>query len=363
MKKKIAIVTRKMVMGGIEKSLISMLESMKPEKYDVTVFVMATGGELYNDIPKWVKVECIYGNYKSTLEKIKYNIQNKNIRVALKTIYYTFLSKVSKGNSKKEMIHCKMLPIQKGYDTAISYHVPLSMPVQYVVNNINAKQKILWVHSDISAYKKYTNLYDKLYYMYDEICCVSQYSKKQFINMYPDLENKTKVIYNIVNKEKIFTLAKKGDSFKDGFSGVRILTVGRLTKEKGQDLVIDIVELLIKDNLDIRWYLIGDGEERVNLERKIKKHNLEEKVILMGTKENPYPYMRDCDIYIQPSRHEGYCITLAEAILFEKSIISTKTIGAKEQIIDKKNGLLVEFDKFKVYEAINRVLKSENLYD
>ena len=140
--------------------------------------------------------------------------------------------------------------------------------------------------------------------------------------------------------------------YTDNYSGIRILTVARLTKEKGISMIPQILIKLLKLNLSIRWYIIGDGEERINLENEIDKYNLHEYLILQGTIMNPYPYMKQCDIYVQPSYHEGYRITIAEAKVFNKIIISTDTIGAKEQIVDGENGIIVKAEIDQLFFAI-----------
>lgn len=364
MKKKIAIVTRCMIMGGIEKSLISLLKAIPSNEYDVTVFVMSKGGELFDDIPKWVNVKCIYGELNSTYEKIKEHIYNKEIYKCFKNIYYTLLSKIYRKIDniyKEEWCHLKIVPeIKEQFDIAIAYHVPASMPVVYVINNLNANQKLAWIHSDISVYEEELIRYEKYYPKFDKIYCVSKFAKNKFVDKYPNLKDKVEVFYNIIDKSELYKLGDEYKVFEKRFDGIRLLTVGRLTEQKGQDLVPEIINMSLKDNLNFRWYLIGDGEEKENLEKLIKKHNLEDRIILLGTKINPYPYFKECDIYVQPSRHEGYCITLAEAIAFNKPIVTTDFVGAMEQIIDGKTGLIVKFDKYELYSAI-RKLSQDNV--
>ena len=153
--KKVVIVTRQMIMGGIEKSLISMLESMSQEQYNVTVLVMAKGGDLFNEIPKGIKVRCIYGDENTTIEKIWNSIKKMNIWHAIKIIYYTLMNKVTKSNYKREIYQMSMMNRdEENYDIAIAYHVPASLPVIYVLNHIKSKYKYAWIHSDVTFYKK-----------------------------------------------------------------------------------------------------------------------------------------------------------------------------------------------------------------
>lgn len=357
---KVVIVTRQMVMGGIEKALISMLEAMDQNKYDVTVLVMAKEGQLFKDIPNWVKVRCLYGNEKTTIEKIMKYIKLKDIKRVIKIIYYTVLSKTSNSVFKKSIYDSKMLPIEdEEYDIAISYHVPASFPVIYVSNNIKANNKIAWIHSDVSQYEDYMKLYSKYYDNFNKIMCVSKDALEKFIEMFPKLEHNTKVCYNLISRSRINYMSNKEKGFQDDFNGIRILTVGRLTEQKGQDLIPEILEGLKTDNYDIRWYCIGDGDKREGLEESIKEKKLENDLILLGTKLNPYPFIKECDIYVQPSRHEGYCITLAEARVLNKPIVTTDFIGARDQIVNNKTGIIVRFDKNEISNAIIKLIENK----
>ena len=185
----------------------------------------------------------------------------------------------------------------------------------------------------------------------------------KFIEMYPNLKEKTSVFYNIIDKNKLNLMSQTMRGFNDQFDGTRILTVGRLTSQKGQDIIPSILINLKSDGLNVRWYCIGDGESRSELENRIKENNLEENFILLGTKNNPYPYIKQCDIYVQPSRHEGYCITLAEARAFNKPIITTDFVGAREQITDGKTGSIVRFSEQDIYNGLVKLLSNYSLLD
>jgi glycosyltransferase involved in cell wall biosynthesis len=360
--KKIVIVTRRMVMGGIEKSLISMLESMSEEDYDVTVLVMGYGGELEDDIPKYVNYKCLNGEENSIIEKIWNCTRKRRYVSAFRIGFYAILEKRSRTVFQQEMYHSKMLPIlDTEYDLAIAYHVPASFPVVYVINNIKAKTKAAWIHSDVSQYEKPLRRYQNFYEKYDKIYCVSKYAMNTFKEMYPNLKGKTSLFYNIMDKKQLEYSALKGEGYVDEFIGIRILTVGRLTEEKGQEIIPGILTKLVAEGFNIRWYCIGDGQCRPAIEKLIKKYNLEETLILLGTKNNPYSYIDQCDIYVQPSRHEGYCITLAEARAFNKPIVTTDSMGGMEQIGNGQNGLITKFDENELFMAIKKLITNEEL--
>jgi len=385
-KTKIVFVTRKMVMGGIEKALIAMLENLPKELFDTTLVIMEPGGDLIEKIPKHVKIKYLFANELRLYKRVWRYINNGKLKAAFDTTFYTILLKYRVKSVFKENVYVsKVLPIMEGkYDLAIAYHIPTSFPVTYVANNINAKKKIAWIHSDVSdsdeEFKinndgnkirysdddpklKYPDLlkrYIKIYEKYDKIFCVSQYAARKFNNIFPHLTTKTSVFYNIVDKKKIKLLSRSNESYSDPFSGIRILTVGRLGWEKGQDSIPDVLLKLKSDGYNVRWYCIGEGDLSGQLEYFRKKYSLEDHLILLGKKSNPYPYIRDCDLYVQPSRQEGYCITIAEARAFNKPVITTKT-GASEQVINEETGLIVNFNKNEMYEAIKRLIDDEYL--
>lgn len=360
--KRIVIVTREMVMGGIERALISMLKSIPEDSYDVTVLVMGTGGELLDEIPDHVKVECLYGYENTTVEKIWNQVKKGRWLSAFKIGWYTFLYKKTKDRFKQDWYHSKMIPIvDKEYDLAVAYHVPASFPVIFVLNNIKAKSKVAWIHSDVSQYVEALKPYIGLYKGYDKIFCVSKYAMNNFNKLYPYLKEKTSVFYNLLDQNEMTKMAEEDKGFDDQFGGIRILTVGRLSKEKGQDIIPGILRRLKSEGINIRWYCIGDGATRLDLEKMIVEYGLEKQLILLGTKKNPYSYIKQCDIYIQPSRHEGYCISLAEARKFNRPIITTDFVGAREQIMNGENGMIIDFDEIEMYEAIKTLVSNPSL--
>lgn len=360
--KKIAIVTRKMITGGIEKALISMLEIMPKDKFDITLFVMARGGEFEEYIPKQVKIKCLYGEENSVKEKIIGKLKRADIIGSIKIPLYTALSIKAKKVYEQERYLSKILPKQtEKFDLAIAYHTPASFSVIYVSEHLNAKKKVAWIHSDVEVYKNELENYIDYYEKFEKIYCVSKYGKDKFDNQYHKMRDKTDVIYNIINNEQIYNLADEYKAFEDNFDGIRILTVGRLTKQKGTDIIPKIIYTILENRFNIRWYVVGDGEERENIINEIKVLGLEERLILVGTKNNPYPYFKECDIYVQPSRHEGYCLTLAEAKRFNKPIVTTDFVGALEQINNNETGLIVKFDECEIEKSVLKLIKDEKL--
>ena len=224
-------------------------------------------------------------------------------------------------------------PLIEGvFDVAHAYAGPVSMLDYYICEKIKAKKKYGWIHFDITKFGIDKRMTRRLYKNYEKIFVVSETAKEKFDGMFPEFAYKTEVRYNVVPREQILLQAELADTFVDDFDGKRILTVGRLSKEKGQDVTIEVLKSLVDKGYDVKWYYVGEGKLRSECEQKAKDLGVSERAMFLGLQTNPYGYMRDCDVYVQPSRHEGYCITLAEARCFTAPIVSTNFTGAEEQL-------------------------------
>ncbi|WP_251549847.1 glycosyltransferase [Neobacillus muris] len=349
-------------MGGIEKALISMLEAIPKDQYEITVLLMGTGGELESEIPKHVKILPLYGCEKTVKERLWNAAKSGKFIQVMKICWYTALANMTKSKFKKEWYYAKRVPpIETEYDLAIAYHVPASLPVVFVNENIKAKTKIAWIHSDVFNYVKQLEPFKDFYDVYDKVFCVSKYAMKHFNELFPHLKEKTSVFYNIVDKNQMDLLSKRVEGFTDHYNGLRILTVGRLSPEKGQDIIPEVLQKLKSEGMHVRWYCLGDGDSRPKIEELITEYGLQDDLILLGTKNNPYNFIRQCDIYVQSSRHEGYCISLAEARAFNKPIVTTDFVGAREQIETGENGFIVKFDANEIYRAVKTLIYHQDL--
>ena len=187
-------------------------------------------------------------------------------------------------------------------------------------------------------------------------------AKEKLDKLLPQFKSKTETFKNIIPSRQIIKMAEEDKGFEDDFQGIRILTVGRLSKEKGQDLTIEVCARLKKEGYPIRWYCIGEGAAREEYEELIKLKGLENDYILLGSQSNPYPYMKQCDIYVQSSRHEGYCITLAEAKCFASPIISTRVTGVDEHLTHEETGIITDFNEEEMFYSIKQLIDDEILY-
>jgi glycosyltransferase involved in cell wall biosynthesis len=358
-----------MNVGGTEKALLNMISEIPTNQYDITILMLEEYGGFLSHIPIDVNVKYLkeYKQIKSILneplQKVALSfLKSGKLIDAFKIMSLYLISKLM--NDRRVIFRYALKDYRKietEYDLAVAYAGPMDFISYFVINKLNAKKKIQWIHFDITKVGFDNKTATKLYKRFDKVYVVSKEGKNKFTDLFPTLRDRTDTFINIVSPNTITQLANKNAGFEDKFDGIRILTVGRLTKEKGQDLAIRVLAKLKKEGFNVRWYCIGEGNSRRDYEGLIDQLNIKDDFILLGAKTNPYSYMKQCDIYVQPSRHEGYCITLTEAKCFGKPIITTNFTGAYEQIIDNISGLIVDFDEAQMYTAIKKLLNDQNV--
>lgn len=371
MKKKILFMVSSMNIGGVEKSLLSLLGVIPKDKYDITVLTLDKRGGFLEYIPEHVKI--VEAEWFKEIKPIIMEAPQNTIKIYLKfgkifkiiSFIYSYYKSKNTGDRYiyyKNII--KSIPVNEGYyDVAIAYAGPTEIIDAYIGHKVKAKKKIAWVHFDISKHKVNFKLYEKLYEKFDKIFVVSQEANKKLNEIIPSTENKSEVLLNIISKDLIAEMANEKVNFDNDFDGLKIVTVGRLSKEKGQDFAINTLYKLRNDGYKVRWYCIGEGNARKEYEYLIEENNLKNDFILLGAIPNPYPYIKNSDIYVQTSRHEGYCLTLAEAKCLCKPIVTTNFIGAYEQINDKVNGFIVEQNENEIYEKIKFIIDNNYIRD
>lgn len=327
--------------GGVGKVLYDLVRLINSEEYEITIYSIYNKGAYKNLIPENIKFKYIL----DTENKFKEKLFNFMIyRFPNKFFYKLF--------------------IKDKYDVEIAFME--NYPTKIVACSPNKKsKKIAWVHTDLIKNMYSDSIYNsiddhkKAYERFDDIICVSKASQASFEKKF-NIKGNVHTIYNPIKYEEII---KKSNElgFNDKYSGIRILTVGRLSKEKGQDMIISVASSLKNKNYDFKWYLIGDGNIKEDLQNEILEKKLNNNVILLGEKENPYPYIKQCDIYVQASRYEGYCMALKEAIIFKKPIVTTNFSGAIEQLENGKTGLIVDVNEEKILEAVCELIKNREL--
>lgn len=341
---KIAIVTRQMITGGVERALIGMLNVMNYND-EVDLYVEQLGGELFEELPNWINV--------IEIPRKKWDVQKTSLLERIKALKARLELYFSKEYVKQCELSARSFPIiAKEYDMAIAYHAPNTIPVFYVIHNLKAKKKVLWLHGDVETNHMIGELAMDYYQRYDKFFAVSRQSKEIFDNHFPELSHRCEVFYNIMDADYLKKQAENAPTYTDDFDGIRILTIGRLDYQKGIDLAVEVCKKLVDAGMSVRWYVCGEGSERKALEEKILNCNIQDYFRLLGNQKNPYGYLRDCDFYVQPSRFEGYCTATSEAKIFAKPIIVTDVCGMREQFVNGKNGIICNVSSDDIYENL-----------
>lgn len=362
MKKDLLFVIDSLHSGGAEKSLVSLLSTLDYNKFNVDLLLFNKDGLYLSLVPKQVKILEV----PEYFEEKRKRRSSKKIAIKIAQIKNSILIRNPYYNKKYHgaQITCKnilkILDSQiKKYDVAIAYSQGL--PTYYVAEKVNADKKLCWINTD---YKKagYNPIFDKKYYeKYNYMIAVSEKNKEVLESVYPDFKDKMRVIYDIISPKLVRNMANEGQGYDDKFDGIRILTIGRHVHLKGYDMAIDAAKLLKENGVNFRWYSIGEGVLTNDLKKQVKEKGLEDNFIFLGTYTNPYPFIKECDIYCQPSRFEGFGMAIAEAKILEKIIIATNFDIVYDQIENMKNGLIVNMNSKDIYMGIKNILKDENL--
>lgn len=360
-KVKIAIATNKMVMGGIERSLIELIKVLQKHNCEITLFLEKLDGELFEQIPENVKIVHIFEGYNSLLGVVKKGLKEKSWKKIYSALLVSMFARISKDPVKGWRATCGYIGLyQEEYDYAFAYGAPISYSLLFIKHCIKAKRKFTWIHNDVDQISLNVKKYISLFREYEKIVCVSNKAKETLDLMCPQLRDKTEVFYNIVNQKELEKKSKEKIVLED-YKELKILTVGRLSFEKGQDIIPIIVKKLIQKGYNVKWFCIGEGPAKKQLEEEIEKQNQEDNVILLGNELNPYPYFNAVDIYVQPSRHEGFGITITEAKMFGLPIIATNFAGANEQLENGRTGYIVDFSIDEIYKKLVVLLEDGDI--
>lgn len=364
--KKVLFMLNNMNVGGTEKAFLNMIEEIDRKKYDITLLLLDKSGGFLSQVPSDVKIISVK-NYNDVepliklppVESAKWLIHKNKVFKAFELIANHLICKIKKDRTDYWNFVYKDLDLDlPEFDIAVAYAGPYDL-ISTCILNCKAKTKVQWIHFDVSKIGFDKGFAKSNYRKFDKIYVVSDYARKKLISLVLDIEDITETKHNVISTSLCLSMANSFQAFDAPFDGIRILTVGRLSKEKGQNIIPSVVERLVAEGYSFKWYLIGDGALYAPIEQQIKEKNLCDYLVLLGTKTNPYPFFKDCDLYVQTSLHEGYCITIAEALAFDKFVITTDVAGAHDQIKDKTQGVICACNEQSIFSEIKNYL-SEN---
>lgn len=366
MAEKIAFFVQHMLCGGVENALISVTERLSREGKWVTIFVITESGEFMRRVPDGVAIYPIpmpeevrsripVGGTKLALRN---NLAEGRYLAAAHNLYSRFFGKTEFAELN---VNFDAIPeLEEPFDVAVNFHMHSPFLVRYLSEKVKAEKKYTWIHNDFTTTGYQIGKLKQYLACNDGFFGVARRLVKEFSNVFPEYRDKTDVALNIVPAEQILQKGMAGvpEEYAQSPQGaLKLLSVGRLEDQKGYDLTVGVCRRLLEDGFSFRWFILGEGSRRSDLEKLAKKAGVQETLHFLGIRMNPYPYFKDCDIYVQTSRHEGYVTTVTEAKIFARPIVCTDVSGAREQLEDGINGDIAEIEEESIYKLLRRLME------
>ena len=350
-KKKLLFVINTLGHAGAETALLELLRRLSPEEYELYLYVLLGQGEMVRRLPTHVKLLNTRYDAASVLSgEGKKRLQGKVLRALVSRGTCLKLAPYMLAQACAMLRRGRLLPdkllwramsdggerFDMRFDLAVAYLE--GGATYYVADHVDARRRAAFVHVDYER-AGYTRALDRgCYLKYDRVFAVSDEVKKAFLNVYPECGAKTEVFHNLLDVDGIRKKAENGEGFTDGYEGMRILSVWRLTAQKAFEVSVQAMKLLKERGEQVRWYVLGDGDQRRVLEEQVRRLGLEEDFLMPGAVDNPYPYMAQADLYVHASRFEGKSIAIQEAQILGKAILVSDCSGNREQVTDGVDG-------------------------
>ena len=362
--KNVLIASFDMEVGGVERSLVSLMNNFDYKNHQVDLMLYSHTGDFMNLIPKYPNLLDEMKPYKTFRMTIVETIKSGNLFLGLARLRAKYdASKITSGEDGYRQMQymwkysLPFLPkLEKKYDIAISY----LWPHYFVAEKVQATKKIAWIHTDFSTVDTDRKLDLQIWGKFDHMIAVSEECRNAFIEKYPTLENKVLVMENITSPDLVRSLAEEkvnNPMLQD--PRFKLITVARLSHAKGIDNAVRAFKLLKdKGYQDIVWYVVGYGGDEDLIRTMINKNDLTDCFILLGKKLNPYPYMKAADLYVQPSRYEGKAVTVGEAQILGKPVLITKYPTARSQVQEGFDGLICDLSTDGIASGIETIFNS-----
>lgn len=348
--KKILIFVDSLNAGGVTKVLLDLLENINREKYDITVMTLYNQGVYINEVKRYAKYTYCFNIPDSNDHSLKAELYRK---------YWGGMLRLPESFMYKWFVKEK-------YDIEIAFMHGWSTKFISGSNNKKSK-KIAWVHADLVTWNRVDGVFKNLehhkraYSKFDEVLCVSQTVKEGVEKKY-NIKN-ARVLYNPINREKILKLSNEKIEDIEILNKFKLISVGRLSEEKGYDRLLRVFKKLKSDGLDIELILVGNGDKYNELNEYIVENKLGKDVTLLGFKENPYKYVRASDLFICSSISEGFSLVIGEAMAIGIPVVSVDCQGPNEVLDFGKYGKLVSNNEENLYNGIKEMINNKVLYE
>lgn len=367
--KKILFVMNTLGRAGAEMALLELLRRLSQEDVEISLYVLTGQGEMIEQLPTGVKllnkeynnrsVHTPEGKKQLAQTCLKAMLRRGTIIRLLPYLIKQLAGMLRKGKVLPDKLLWRVLSdggerLEEQYDLAVAYIEGGS--TYYVADHVKAEKKVAFFHVDYSLAGYNRSLDKDCYVSYDRIFPISDEVKDAFLKVYPECRERTEVFHNLINRDRILQMAQKAGGFQDEFDGYRILTVGRLMSQKDFAQSIKAMKLLKDKGVKARWYILGEGEQREELEKLIKHLGLEQDFFLPGATDNPYTYMAQADIYVHATGFEGKSIAIQEAQILSCAILVSDCSGNREQVEHGVDGLLCELTPEGICDGVLELL-------
>ena len=363
--------------GGAETALIGLLNALDPKRVDVDLFLHDHRGDMMQFVPEWVNVLPPIKEYTMLERPIKELIRRGYWLIAAARLWAKYVSGKVYKKSHSSLPNASVFHYMAKYTTPllprinpnVTYDLAISFltPHQITLHKINARKRIAWIHTDYT--KIWVDAKEELpvWSKYDYIASISPDVTKTFLQTFPSLANTNKIveIENILSPAFVRRRADIEDveGELNKYGGVKLLSIGRFSEAKNYDNVPDICRRMVKEGVDVKWFIIGYGGDEQLIRRKIEEAGMQEHVIILGKRSNPYPYIKACDIYVQPSRYEGKSVTVREAQMLCKPVVVTNYPTASSQIKNGIDGVIVPMDNEGCAKGLAEVIADKTLQE
>lgn len=364
MKKRILFVNKSFELGGIQTALKNMLFTLSPDKYTIDLLVfndLKYEKTILPDYVNIIKCSLLVQTLGMTFSDV---LKSKNIIQIIFKFVSTIWAKIF-GNSLPVKFALLFQNKLVGYDYAVAYHhevrstTMVSGFVRFVLNKVEAKSKIGWIHSDFIATGINTKQNYKIYSKLDKIISVSRATMDSFVASYPSLKDKCSFCYNVLPSEDI--LLKSNEKSRIDISSkngeVVFFSACRLVEEKGILRTLNVMKKLAAQKLSFKWYIAGDGKLKKEIVDTINAYNLCDHVLLLGYISNIYPYIKQCDWLLLPSFHETFSISAAEALILKTPVLATD-IPVVRELINDDSGHICDNSEAGIEQGLKYVINA-----
>lgn len=356
MKRKVLFVVHQLNLGGVQKALISALNALDYSENEVTLYVRKNRTDLLPQLNR-------------NVSKIIINQDAAKYYRKPYAVWLQLLIKISNSSKTKQKLDDYIVSSQMKYekehyfsddaeyDLAVSYIQ--SYTAKFVDENVKAKRKVMFYHGSTDEFH---DVNEKAMQHFERIYCVSKGAQKTVQGFYPQYADRIDCLENYVDAESV---RQRANEFVPNYPKDKLIlcSCGRITSVKGYDLAVGAAGILKRDGLNFKWYFVGDGVDRSKIELLISEKQLYDYIEITGLKDNPYPYIKNCDIYVQPSYEEAHPLSIIEAQILGKPIVSTATVGGQSIINDGENGVIAEINAESIAQKTSLIYQDKDLQE